>query len=89
MLSNGISSNQVLINSMFDEDDYFSEEEQEQYDYMVGLSIQDINLLYHSVQETIRVWPGSPARPVEEQEQLVQMKNNLYRMILDYKFREM
>ena len=89
MLSNGISSNQVSINSMFDEDDYFSEEEQEQYDYMVGLSIQDIHLLYHSVQETIRVWPGAPARPVEEQEQLVQMKNNLYRMILDYKFREM
>jgi hypothetical protein len=56
---------------------------------MVGMSINDIHLLYHSVQETIRVWPGAPARPVEEQEQLVQMKNNLYRMILDYKFREM
>lgn len=70
------------------EEEYFPEGH-EDCDYMVGLSIQDVHLLYHSVQETIRVWPGAPARPVEEQEHLVQMKNNLYRMILDYKFREM
>ena len=70
------------------EEEYFPEGN-ENCDYMVGLSIQDVHLLYHSVQETIRVWPGAPARPVEEQEQLVQMKSNLYRMILDYRFRQM
>ena len=46
------------------EEEYFPEGH-EDCDYMVGLSIQDVHLLYHSVQETIRVWPGAPARPVE------------------------
>ena len=55
MLSNGISSNQVLINSMFDEDDYFSEEEQEQYDYMVGLSIQDIHQMFLALKHQLFV----------------------------------
>ena len=47
------------------EEEYFPEGH-EDCDYMVGMSIDDIHLLYYSVQETIRVWPGAPARPVEE-----------------------
>ena len=36
------------------EEEYFPEGH-EDCDYMVGMSINDIHLLYHSVQETIRV----------------------------------
>ena len=74
---------------MFEEDDYFSEEEQQQYDYMVALTIDDIRLIHHSVQETIKYWPGAPARPHDEQERLWALRDNVYRMMLDYQFREM
>lgn len=58
-------------------------------DYILDFSIEDIYLLYHCVQETIRTWPGHPRRPAEEQEHLWQMRDNLYRAILDHKFKYM
>ena len=64
------------------------EEDYPQFDYQVNLTIEDIRLLYHCVQETIRLWPGAPARPVEEQEHLWYLRDSLYRMILDYTFNE-
>ena len=54
--------------------------------YQIDMSIEDIYLLHHCVQETIRTWPGSPARPAEEQEHLWYLRDWLYRMILEYKF---
>tara|TARA_Y100000004_G_scaffold4039_1_gene4851 strand:+ start:737 stop:877 length:141 start_codon:yes stop_codon:yes gene_type:complete len=41
----------------------FNLDEDFEPDYMIGLKIEDIYLLYHSVQETIRIWPGAPRRP--------------------------
>ena len=55
-------------------------------DYKIDMSIGDVYLLYHCVQETIRTWPGSPARPAEEQEHLWYLRDWLYRMIFEYKF---
>tara|TARA_A200000113_G_C8762315_1_gene321524 strand:- start:552 stop:743 length:192 start_codon:yes stop_codon:yes gene_type:complete len=55
-------------------------------DYKIDMSIEDIRLLYHCVQETIRTWPGSPARPAEEQEHLWFLRDWLFRIILEYKF---
>lgn len=55
-------------------------------DYKIDMSIEDIYLLHHCVQETIKNWPGSPARPSEEQEHLWYLRDWLYRMILEYKF---
>tara|TARA_B100001142_G_scaffold246239_1_gene245829 strand:+ start:955 stop:1236 length:282 start_codon:yes stop_codon:yes gene_type:complete len=49
----------------------------------------DVFLLYHSVCETIRLWPGSPARPVEEQEHLYQLRDSFYVGVLEYKFNNM
>ena len=43
--------------------------EEEDYDYTVSVQIEDIKLLHHCVKETIKYWPGAPARPYEEQEQ--------------------
>ena len=65
------------------------EEEFDDGYYQLDVGIEDIYLLYHCVQETIKNWPGSPARPVEEQEQLWELRDNLYRCILDHKFHEM
>jgi len=55
-------------------------------DYKIDMSIQDIYLLYHCVQEAIKNWPGAPARPAQEQEHLWYLRDWLYRMILEYKF---
>ena len=57
--------------------------------YSVELSIQDVYLLHHCVNETIKNWPGSPARPWGEQEHLWYLRNNLYRMMLEYRFENM
>ena len=65
------------------------EEEFDDGYYQLDVGIEDIYLLYHCVQETIKNWPGSPARPAEEQEQLWELRDNLYRCILDHKFHEM
>ena len=58
-------------------------------DYTVNLTIEDVRLLHHSVQETIKYWPGAPARPYEEQEHLWYMRDSLYRIMLDYRFNEL
>jgi hypothetical protein len=60
-----------------------------QPDYTVSLTIEDVRLLHHSVTETIRLWPGAPARPHEEQEHLWFMRDSLYRIMLDYRFNQL
>ena len=57
--------------------------------FKMDFDIEDVYLLYHCVQETIKNWPGSPARPAEEQEHLWHLRDWLYRCILDYKFKYM
>ena len=59
---------------------------EEQYDYTIDLRIEDIRTLHYCVQEAIRTWPGSPARPQDEQEHMWYLRDNLYRMMLDYMF---
>ena len=61
-------------------------EEEHIYDYSVDLRIEDIRTLHYCVQEAIRTWPGSPARPHDEQEHMWYLRDNLYRMMLDYMF---
>ena len=46
--------------------------------------IEDVILLHHCVSEFLRLWPGSPARPAEEQERLKALKSALYGAILDH-----
>ena len=54
--------------------------------YMVELTAGDVHLLHHCIEETIKNWPGSPARPVEEQEHLWYLRDSMYRMLLEYRF---
>ena len=51
--------------------------------FMVELTDEEVRTLLYAVQEAIRVWPGSPARPVEEQEQLQALKRDLFTMTLE------
>ena len=51
--------------------------------FMVELTDDEVRTLLYAVQEAIRVWPGYPARPIEEQEQLQGLKDTLFRMTLE------
>lgn len=53
---------------------------------MVELTDDEVRTLLYAVQEAIRVWPGSPARPREEQEQLQALRNSLFTMTLEMQF---
>ncbi len=63
-------------------------EEESQFDYTVYLTIEDIRLMHHCVLKRIETWEGSPARPWGEQEHLWILRDNLFRMMLEYKFNE-
>ena len=54
--------------------------------FEVELTDQEVRTLLYAVQEAIRVWPGSPARPREEQEQLQALRNSLFTMTLEMQF---
>ena len=58
-------------------------EEFEEMGFMVELSDNDVRTLFYAVQEAIRVWPGYPARPLEEQEQLWSLRDTLFKMTLE------
>ena len=54
--------------------------------FMVEFTDDEIRTLLYAVQEAIRVWPGYPARPIEEQEQLTALRNSLFTMTLEMQF---
>jgi len=51
--------------------------------FEVELTDDEVRTLYYAVQEAIENWPGSPARPADEQERLYNIKEALFRMILE------
>lgn len=51
--------------------------------FQMELTDEEVKTLYYAVCEAIRVWPGSPARPAEEQEELQHLKQEFFRMILE------
>ena len=57
--------------------------------YILDLSIEDVHLLYDCVVRRIETWEGYPSRHPSEQEHLDYLKNWLYRLILEYKFKSM
>lgn len=54
--------------------------------FMVELTDEEIRTLLYAVQEAIRVWPGHPARPAEEQEALQSLRSSLFTMTLEMQF---
>ena len=45
------------------------------------MSIEDCRTLYQAVCDALQYWPGSPARPPEEQEKFRQMKLFLFSIL--------
>lgn len=57
-----------------------------QEDYMgfeLTLYDDEIRTLYYAVTQALDNWPGYPSRPSEEQEHLQNLKEGLYRMVLE------
>jgi hypothetical protein len=61
-------------------------ESDQEHGFSIELYDDDVRTLYYAICEAIRVWPGSPARPVEEQEHLWDLRQNFYRMILEMSY---
>ena len=59
---------------------------EEYYEYEFKLNIEDVHLLHHCVNERIKNWEGFPSRHPSEQEHLHYLKDELYKIILEYKF---
>ena len=52
-------------------------------DFGLQLTPDAVRASYYAVSEAIRVWPGSPARPVEEQVILMELKMVLFAMLME------
>ena len=57
--------------------------EDETMGFQVEFTDDEVRTLLYAVGEAIRVWPGSPARPAEEQEKLIRLRNELFSMTLE------
>ena len=66
------------------------EENNEYDDWIVEmqLGIDEIRMLYSHVCYAIQTWPGSPARPPEEQEYLLVFKTRLFAMMTEYAYEQ-
>ena len=62
------------------------DEEQADWYCSVEMGIDEVRMLYSHVCYSLEMWPGSPARPAEEQEYLRILKMRLFSMISDYSF---
>ena len=49
----------------------------------IEMSVEDCRTLYTAVCDAIEYWPGSPARPAQEQINLQQMKTFLFRILCE------
>ena len=54
--------------------------------FQIELTDDDVRTLLYAVQEAIRVWPGYPARPQEEQQHLQSLRDEFFRMVLEMQF---
>ena len=63
-----------------------NDRENEEWVGTLTLNIYATKLLYDHFLYSIKMWPGSPARPAEEQEFLLQLKHQMFAMILEHNF---
>mgnify|MGYP005672175481 FL=1 len=62
------------------------EYEEEEWYCEFKMGIHDVRSLYSSISFALETWPGSHRRPLEEQEYLIQMKQQLFAMLAEYTF---
>ncbi len=51
--------------------------------FEVELSDDEIRTLYYAVTSALDNWPGSPARPSDEQVKLFGLRDHLFRLLLE------
>ena len=51
--------------------------------FEMTLSPEGVRALHYAVNEAVRLWPGSPARPVEEQVALKELKMAIFAMVME------
>ena len=51
--------------------------------YQIGMTPEGVYTMYYAVEQAIRYWPGSPQRPIEEQEVLYELKNVLFALKME------
>jgi len=54
--------------------------------YSIELNIKGITLIHEGLSQAVQKWSGGDP---EEQENLIAMRDNFYRLILEYKFNSM
>ena len=59
---------------------------QDNWHVTIKMSIEEIRLLYGHVCFALESWPGSPKRPQEEQEYLLNLKSRLASMMMQYSY---
>ena len=70
-------------------EDYFDDHPPElEWHVTFSMGIDEIRLLYDHICYSLKMWPGSPARPPEEQEYLFTLQKRLFAMIMEYQFTE-
>ena len=65
-----------------------NEEHQDEWMMEMHMGHEEVRMLYDHVCYAIKTWPGSPARPAEEQEYLQILKTRLFAMLTEYTFYE-
>ncbi len=55
-----------------------------EWEGQLNFNIQSCRMLHSHVEYSIKMWPGSPARPAEEQEMLLALRDTLFAMKMDY-----
>lgn len=74
---------------MIDDTDPISNLDEGDWYCSMNMGIDEVRLMYRHVCYAIETWPGSPARPPEEQEWLLMMKSRLFAMMTEYAFTEL
>jgi hypothetical protein len=65
--------------------DYFeSDKFDEEWYCETKMGIYECRMMLNHLEYAIKMWPGAPARPAEEQEFLQTMKNRYFAMVTDY-----
>ncbi len=52
------------------------------------MGIEETRLMYSWICFSLEMWPGSPKRPIEEQQWLFLMKNRLFAVLMDHQLQQ-
>lgn len=71
-------------------DEHYPEDPSNSSEWLMQMfiGIDELRILYSHVCYAIETWPGSPARPAEEQEYLKYLRGKLFSMLCEYQFTE-